>query len=231
MIDAKMILNDAYENNIKVEFICHFKGIPLVQKANIDKFTKNYILFNTFSTQVVAIKETGHVFVIHPQYKDDVIEAKFLEIKKGEEETVSLYDFTLCDSHRVLRQKLRVVPDDKFVIQVIDALVKIHTPRIVDISSQTISLSFSKLPSTIHMESFFHVKISFKPNKDFKTVTVALKCKPIRIGEVGGRARIIADFIDLTDDKKKLLDEYLKTQQLRILNEFKLIKNIELGKI
>ena len=49
LLNAKMILKDAYEKNIKVEFICHFKGIPLIQETVIDKLTRHYILFKTFS--------------------------------------------------------------------------------------------------------------------------------------------------------------------------------------
>jgi hypothetical protein len=81
------------------------------------------------------------------------------------------------------------------------------------------------------MENIFHVKISFKPPVGFKNIKVTLKCKPIRIGEVGKKARVVAKFIEIQDDRKKILDQYLEQQQLRIINEFKLIQNLELGRL
>lgn len=230
--DTKTILKDAFEHSLKVEFICHFKGIPFVHEATIDKLTRHYIVFNTFPSQMIAIKETGHVYIVHPKYKERIIEAKFLEMKKGEDGAVSLYDFELYTGDRISRKKLRIVPDEAtFNLKVIDEMVKMYYPRVIDVSDDSVSLSFNELPHSIHMDCIFYVKITFTNPKGLKKTEITLKCKPLRIGEVGGKARVVGTFVDIKDTKKELLDLYLQSEQLRIVNEFKLIKNIELGKV
>ncbi len=230
-ITAKKILKEAYESNDMLEFICYFKGIPLTHKATIDKLTAHYILFNTFPTQIVAIKETGHVFIKYSKYNDNVIGAKFLQINKKNKESISLYDFDLYDKNKVgIRKKLRIVPDDTFSLKVIDRIVKIYSPQVVDISDDSIALDFNELPSTIDMKSIFYAKMIFKVSKGSLYTPITLKCKPLMISKIGNNFRVVANFIDVKEMKKTLLDKYLVNQQLRILKEFRTITNIELGK-
>ena len=231
VLTAKTLFQNAFDKKQELEFICYLKGIPFTHKAVIEKLTRHYIIFRTYPTQIVAIKTTGHVFILHPEYKEYTLEAQFLEMKDDDSECVSLYNFKLIDEEFIKRKSIRLFPDNTFSLKLIDPLVRIYEPRVRDISDSSIFLEFSKeLPVGISLNSSFHIKMSFRDKHTKKLVSLTVKCSAYRIGEIGGRATLVAIYEPLTFEKQQLLDSYLYSLQLAIINEFKLVTHTELGK-
>ena len=230
-LDARQLLKELYTEDETLEFVCYFKSMPFVHAAKISKLTRHYILFNTTPNQIVAIQETGHVYIISKKYPNYTFEAKFLEMSKTDDTAISLYDFEVFNQTYRPRQKLRIVPDSSFELTLIDFMIKIHKPDVNTISSNSISLSFDRLPSTINMNTEFHIKIKFRLDNGESSGKIAIKCSPIRIGEVGGLPKVVASFISIKKDNQELLDKYLYDQQLKVIQEFKSISDIVLWKV
>ena len=219
------IFHEIYNNNDTVEFVVYYNGIPLRHEATIKEFIKdNNIIFKTNLMQVMAIKEVRKVMIVYSKYDDICFEADYYSLDVKNKNCIVLTNFTIKSIEHVKRLNLRVVPDKSFTLTIIDPLVKIYHANAIDISDEAIAFTFpNELPSRINEDTLFHVKMGFNIDDDKHLLEISIKSKLLRLEREYNQDKFVAKFENISNENRKMIDEYLNKRQLHIIKDFKAI--------
>jgi len=234
----KIILNNSNDmlEQLKVlsktkkslEFINHYKGVPIIHKGYIIEFKdKNIVVYIPY-IQVLSIAFQKYT-EIQSEELNFTINASLVNIEKKTREVV-LTNLTKNKFSSKNRKTIRVQTDDKIkVVPYINN--KKLVAKIGDISINSVLLEFNNLDEIIlekDQEIHLHLGITLfnllKMNKIEKNEIVYVIGKIFKIEKQDDIIKITVIF-ELNLSAKSILHSYIQNREVELIKEFKQLKN------
>ena len=220
-------LNNALElikqHNIEVQFINHYKGVPIIHSGNIVSCEQDSIVIQAQYVQILAIEyEKGTVIECEFLPKD--IEAKFISIENNNQ--ISLSDLKYIDSSPKQREHVRLEPDDNFKMAIYKKHKKI-TSKLIDISSKAVSFNLEELPKDFKIGEELDLHLAFELSQSTLYHTLdhvshlVCKGKILKIKKDNKKGYIAVALFNLPRNDEKLLEKYIYQRELELIEEFK----------
>lgn len=217
-------LNIVYKSHNQIEFINHYKGVPILNKGTIKSIDTKSITVEVPFFQTLAVKYEGKT-VLDSELFDHSIEAK-LERINGHDGTIKLTDLKYLNLATLKRRQLSVVPGESF------SVVTKYREKILETKVQYLSIDFITLlidnDELIFKEGdALHLEFEIKKTEEKHIL------KPIKIfteGEVyiidtnNSKEKIIMILFELEHHDKTILESYIEHRRSDLITEFKQLK-------
>ncbi len=219
------ILNLLSLYKINVEFINHYRGVPIINDGYITSIDNNSITIDVPNMQRIAITKEN-ITTIEIDAIKNMIEAKLEKIKDNGE--IVLTNLTQYSSSPKHREQVRVETADEVKIVLhyrgskLDTIVK-------DISLNSVALVLHKHELDLEIDTQIDVALGFKTHyKGGSEIMehneiVHTKGNIFRINNNGSDEEIIILF-ELNKSNKNTLKKYIYERELKLIAEFKDLK-------
>lgn len=217
-------LNIVYKSHNQIEFINHYKGVPILNKGIIKSMDTKAITVEVPFFQGLAIKYEGKT-VLDSELFDNSIEAK-LEKVNGHDGTIRLSDLRYLNLATMKRRQLSVEPGKSFSV-VTKYKDKVLETKIQYLSVDSISLIIDNDELVFSEGDALHLEFEIKKTEDRHTL------KPVKIfteGEVyiidtnNTKQKIIMILFELEHSDKTIIESYIEQRRLDLIVEFKQFK-------
>jgi YesN/AraC family two-component response regulator len=212
-----------------VELINSYKGITINQEGYIKDINTKTITIETTNTQYHLIKGEKRTIII----MDDVAIRANLQYVDEEKNQLILKKFETLSRTPKDRKNPRVTPEKKFTLS---RYYKGETfeYEVLSLSIHSISVKTSALDKSFSDNSHTDLVLGFQVgySKHYKASHVDKILKPVKIRSksliykidkrADGSMKIVF-VLDLTDEGKKLLEQYIIQREIDILSELQLI--------
>lgn len=211
------------KNHTSVEFINHYKGIPIIHNGYITKVTNNNIIVHAPIIQVKTISLEKFT-VIESDLIDGTVEMKLVEIDSATREVSFTHPKIISSSPKV-RKSVRVHPDRNFISILYKKNSKITT-QVKDVSIDSISLYLQandntfEVDDTIELHMGFATHISASHTSIEHNERISTKATVYKIIEHLNSIEIVLLYsLQKKDDEN--LGKYIMEKQIEIIKEFK----------
>jgi len=214
-------LNIVYKSHNQIEFINHYKGVPILNKGIIKAIDTNSVTVEVPFFQGMAIKYEGKT-VLDSELFDKSIEAK-LEIINGHNGTLKLCDLRYLNLATMKRRQISVEPGKSFSV-VTQYKEEILETKVKHLSTDFISLVIDNDQLTFSEGDQLNLEFEIKRTENRHTL------KPIKIvtqGEVyiidtnNTKQKVLMVLFELDNNEKTILESYIEHRRLDLVVEFK----------
>lgn len=228
--DTYNLFSSLKDTEKTVELINSYKGLSIMQEGFIRDINTKTITIETTNTQYHLIKGEKRTIIL---FDDIAIHANLQYVDKEKHQLVLKKFETLSRSPKD-RKVTRVIPDKDFTLS---RYYKGETfsYEVLALSVNSISVKTSSLDKSFSDNSHTDLLLGFQVgySKHFKVSHGEKVLKPVKIRSkslvykidkrVDGSAKIVF-VLDLTDEGKKLLEQYIIQREHDILNELQSLR-------
>ncbi len=209
------------KSHVTIEFINHYKGVPIFDNGHIKSIDKDSITVEVPFFQSLAIKYEGKT-VIDSELLDNAIEATLEKVNayNGTLKLKELKDLSFATNKR---KQLTVEPDKHF------AAVTKFNDEALDTKVVLLSVDFISLVIDADEVKFMEgdeldLEFNFDKVVDdqiVKKIKVTTKGEVYIIDERNAKQKTIMILFELESHDKSLLEEYIEKRRLDLIVEFK----------
>lgn len=214
-------------NNMKIEFINQYKGVPIIHEGHITKISDTIICVHAPYIQTLAIKHQKYTIIESEQLKIP-IKATLSKIDPTNRE-IELINLEKLEFSPKKRKELRVEVDDEFVTILHINNNKIDT-KINDLSTDSISLTINiknidiNINDTIDLAFGFKIHSTNQFGKHEKDERIYTKGKIFKIIKHTESQVTLIVLFELNTANKNSIEQYISNRQFELIEEFKQFK-------
>jgi len=211
-------------NNLEVELINHYKGVPLIRQANLMRLDNEVVQVKIKDIQKYILEYSNHT-IISSRYLSYDIYAYLKDVdKKTDIATFNKLSFIKSYVHH--RKYIRIVPDTFFAFTfVIDD--KKYKCKLSNLSIKYALVSVPLLPINFTINSEIKIILAFKLNtltskNEFHSHAVQTNATVKKIYDDKDDMKVLFYFdFEENSYEYKLLEDYIHRRSLALLHEFK----------
>ena len=218
------ILDFIHKNNINMDLINHYRGIPIINSAKIISLEKNEMLLKTNHMQLMAILHEKSTTIDSSLMSKD-IDCKLLSYNEETYE-VRLQILKIYFPSSKNREEVRVEPDKHFKAYLLSNDKKIEV-SVKDLSVKGVIFKAKALSFSLKKDDIQTLEIVYKEfahlnglNKEDDFVRIPLKTRVYKIEDNGDIVVILID-----SNQSNNLRKYVVNREMELLEEFKNIPN------
>lgn len=218
------ILDFIHKNDINIDLINHYRGIPIINSAKIVSLQKNEMVLKTNYMQLMAIRHENSTTIDSSLMSKD-IDCKLLSYNVETYE-VRLQILKIYFPSSKNREEVRVEPDDTFKAYLLQADKKLEV-TVKDLSVKGIIFKAKELSFSLKKDDIETLEIIYKefahPNsldKEDDFVRIPLKTRVYKIEDNGD---IVVMLID--PSHSNTVRKYVVNREMELLEEFKITQN------
>lgn len=218
------ILDFIHKNNINIDLINHYRGIPIINSAKIISLEKNEMLLKTNHMQLMAILHEKNTTIDSSLMSKD-IDCKLLSYNEETYE-VRLQILKIYFPSSKNREEVRVEPDKHFKAYLLSNDKKIEV-SVKDLSVKGVIFKAKALSFSLKKDDIQTLEIVYKEFAHFNTldkeddfVRIPLKTRVYKIEDNGDIVVILID-----SNQSNNLRKYVVNREMELLEEFKNIPN------
>jgi len=209
-------------NNLDIELINHYKGVPLIRQASILSIEDEIIRIKINDIQKYIL-EYSHHSIISSRYLSYDIYA-YLKDVDNEKDIATFYKLSFIKSYVHHRQYIRIIPDNFFYITIIVDGKK-YKCNVINLSIKYLLVFLPQTFPHLNINTEIELIISFKlnhliENDQFQSHTIQTKSIINRVFNENNEVKALLYF-ELKEKENKLLKEYIYARSLVLLKEFK----------
>ena len=223
-------LHILHKNNMHIQFINHYRGVPIINEGNILEVGKSSITVYAPFIQALAINYEK-ITMFESDLIDTAIEARLDRIDSNNKE-IKLKNLKTLEFSPKRRKELRVEPDNDF-FAVLHIQDKRYMIKIKDISLNSVLLStkltdfYAKESDTANLSLGFKLYNNDKPDSFKRSERILCKGTIFKIKKNALDLDIVILF-DLGKANEIALGRYIYQRQIELIKEFKQIKDSKL---
>lgn len=218
------ILDFIHKNDINIDLINHYRGIPIINSAKIVSLQKNEMVLKTNYMQLMAIRHENSTTIDSSLMSKD-IDCKLLSYNVETYE-VRLQILKIYFPSSKNREEVRVEPDDTFKAYLLQADKKLEV-TVKDLSVKGIIFKAKELSFSLKKDDIETLEIIYKefahPNsldKEDDFVRIPLKTRVYKIEDNGDIVVMLIDPSHINTVRK-----YVVNREMELLEEFKITQN------
>lgn len=217
-------LKDMHKNNLELQLISNYKGIPVIHMGKIVEIYKDIVQIQTRKIQTRAIAFNRKT-VLESEFLPKDIEASLVDIDSSNAE-VSLSNLKFIDYTPKRRKHARLLPSEDMKLMAYKKGGAKLNVELKDISSTSLSFEIKTLPDFFDIGVFLDLKIAFNiPENDLayyvdKLCIINFQGKIIKIHEENTTYFVCVDF-EIPKLKEDIFNQYMYQRELAIIKEFK----------
>jgi hypothetical protein len=219
-------LNIVYKSHNQIEFINHYKGVPILNKGVIKTIDTKSITIEVPFFQSMAIKYEGKT-VLDSELFDTSIEAK-LEKINGHDGTIKLCDLKYLNFAKMKRRQISVEAGKSFSV-VAKYKDDILETKVQYLSADFISLIIDNEQVTFNEGAELSLEFEIKQTEDrhrLKPTKIFTKGEVYIIDTNNTKQKTLMILFELDNNEKTILESYIEHRRLDLVIEFK-----QLGKV
>lgn len=217
-------LNDIYKNNLELQLISNFKGIPIIHVGKIVEIYKDIVQIQTRKIQTKAIAFSKKT-ILESEFLPKDIEAQLVDIDSSNAE-VSLSNLRYIEYTPKRRKNARLVPSEDMKLMAYKKGGAKLNVELKDISLSNLTFEIKTLPDFFAIGLALDLKIAFNiPENDLayyvdKLCIINFQGKIIKIYEENASYFVCIDF-EMPKLKEDIFNQYMYQRELSIIKEFK----------
>ncbi|MFA7091356.1 MAG: response regulator [Arcobacteraceae bacterium] len=218
------ILDFIHKNDISIDLINHYRGIPIINSAKIVSLAKNEMLLKTNYIQLMAIRHENSTTIDSSLMSKD-IDCKLVSYNVDTYE-VRLQILKIYFPSSKNREEVRVEPDETFKAYLVTADKKLEV-TVKDLSVKGIIFKAKELSLSLKKDDIETLEIVYKefvhPNSVDKAeefVRIPLKTRVYKIEDNGDIVVILIDPNQMNSIRK-----YVVNREMELFEEFKITQN------
>ncbi|MEA3512211.1 MAG: response regulator [Campylobacterota bacterium] len=203
------------QSHIQVEFINHYKGVPIIDKGSILNIDSNSITVHVPFLQAMVIKYEKET-VIDSELFDFAIESKLDKINSVTN-SLKLTELHKIESTFKKRKQLAVEPCDNFKVN----------SKIDTISNDFISLIIDTVDLNFEVGDMLNLELSFdtkEPDESIKEHHIQTFAEVYKIEQKSVKEVNILLLFHLKSPEDSYLQKYISDRRVDIIVEFKHLK-------
>lgn len=209
-------------NNLDIELINHYKGVPLIRHAHILDINNDSVCIKIKDIQKYIL-EYFHHSIISSRYLSYDIYAYIQKIDT-EKDIATFNRLSFIKSYVHPRKYIRIVPDTFFYITLI-VNNKRYKCNVTNLSIRYTLISLPKLFENFNINDKIQLILSFKLNhlmgsNEFQSYTIQTQSIVTKIIEKDNGVTALFHF-ELGEKEHILLEEYIHARSLALIKEFK----------
>ncbi len=211
----------------QLEFINHYRGVPIIHHGYITEVTNNNIIIHAPYIQTLAISYEKFT-IIESELISCIIKADFQSINKTNRE-ITLNNIQQIQFSSKDRTLLRVEPNDEFVL-VIHKNGKLSESTVQDISLNSISVIVNKSDILYNVSDELELTfgLALHNNKAVSSITTNerfyITGKIFKVNKITEKQLEIVILFELNKSNLNLLEKYIHIREVEIIQEFKNLK-------
>lgn len=217
-------LNDMYKNNMELQLISNYKGIPIIHMGKIVEIYKDIVQIQTRKIQTKAIAFSQKTILESPFLPKD-IEAHLVDIDSSNAE-VSLSNLKYIEYTPKRRKHARLLPSDDMKLMAYKKGGAKLNVELKDISLNNLTFEIKTLPDFFALGIILDLKIAFNiPESDLayyvdKLCIINFQGKIIKMHEENAAHLVCVEF-EMPKLKEDIFNQYIYQRELSIIKEFK----------
>ncbi len=210
-----------------IEFINHYRGVPIIHHGYIVNTHNNKIIVHTPYIQTMAISYENYT-VIESELLDTAIKAELIDINKTNRE-IELTNFEQLQFSSKKRTLLRVEPNKQFTLVVHKNGKRIES-TVIDLSLNSISvvISTKDIDFKVSEELELTFGLELHNNKTVSSIAtnerIYTKGKIFKIKQLENNKIDMVMLFELNKPNIKLLQRYIHIREIELIDEFKQLK-------
>ena len=215
------LLELLHKSKINVHIYNYYKGLTIVHDADIIEVQKDSVVIKTVYLQQKAIQIEGKVLISSEALPYTISSNKVSKIN-FDRQTVKLENLQFSKTSPATRRTIRLSPSDKYSVSLF-----IHNQRyktkitIIDISVESINLKFEQVPTKLKKGD--KVIIDMILTYQNKPIIINSKAVVLAPAKDNQNSNIIF-LLDIGNNMKNTLLQYISSRQIEIIKEFKKIQ-------
>lgn len=214
------LMNIVKNNNARVHLVNHYKGLSIINHAQVLSVEEMQIIFQTGHTQLKVIKMMNSTIL-----SCDITSAMILcqDIQKIDWDNQLVYfkKMTFIPSSPVERKLVRVVPGQHNVTMIYKTVTIKDSISIMDIAMNSARLSLKRMPSGIKISDTVRVSIVLAL-KNRQPIHINCEASIYLIDKKDTTTYVVINYV-LSGTAKEQLESYLNERQKELILEFKSI--------
>lgn len=205
-------------NNAKISLHNYYKGIGITNDAVIFDINEDNVILKTSYTQQKAIQHENKTYISSSALPQAIQCDKINQIT-FEKQSVSLSDLHFIGTSPLLRETIRLVPEDTHQVTLFIADSKFTGECfVVDISLSAVRLHLNLLPAGLEIDDEVTIDMVFTQDK--RPLIINTKAKLYKKIQNKHNYELVFVF-DITTPVKNSLVKYIAKRQMAIIREFK----------
>lgn len=206
------------ENGAELKIHNFYKGLTIVNKAEIVDFSEDEVKLKTAHAQLRVIKLTNFTTMSSPIFPKNIV-CKSIKKIDFDEQTLVVDDMVFASRSAVDRKYIRLVPEENYTCALFYKNIAIETEmKIFDVSEVSARLELATLPFGLKVDDV--VKLSMGLTLHSKPFSIVTQAQIYRIDKNQNSSFVVVMF-DLEPNQLLTLKEYLANRQMALIREFK----------
>lgn len=210
------------KNSAKLCLYNYYKGLRITSDASVMDIKEDSIVLKTNYAQQKSLESKEKTFIVSEAFPYTVVCEKVVNVGY-KKQSVEFKDIYFIETSPVLRQNIRVIPDERHTATLFieHCKAKKHL-KIEDISINAVKLKVDHLPEKVKEGDKVFVDMVLTLNKN--PLIVNTEATIFKKKRFNGYNELVLTY-QLSQEKEKELIEYITKKLMYVIKEFKKLQN------